>query len=155
MDHDVSILINNAGIYLNKPFAETSADEIQRVIDTNLVVPILLTRVIWPTFVNRGGGLIVNINSLAGVNGGKGETAYSASKAGLAGFSNSLQYDGPKNNIRILNVFLGAMQTDMTKTRKDWDKFINPFTVAETIADLCKDYSTLRITEVTIARRQY
>jgi short-subunit dehydrogenase len=152
--NDVDILINNAGVRFAKPFSELSEDEIRETIDTNLMAPILLTKALW-TALKKNKGLVVNINSLAGKTGGNGETAYCASKHGLAGFSSALQFDATKDGIRVIDVFVGAMQTNMTKERKDYEKLIYPKDVAETIYSLCKDYASMRITEININRRRY
>jgi NAD(P)-dependent dehydrogenase (short-subunit alcohol dehydrogenase family) len=151
----VGILINNAAIYTNKSFDQMEDGEIRRIIETDLTVPMLLTRAVWPSFKARGGGLVININSLAGLTGGNGETAYCAAKHGLAGFSKALQFDGTRDNVRIVNMYVGAMKTDMTANRPDWDKFIDPYEVAELIVWLCRDHKSLRITELTVVRRNY
>lgn len=151
----VGILINNAGVYLNKPIDEMLDYEIEDVVRINLLAPILLTKYVWKSFKDRGEGLVVNINSLAGSVGSAGETVYAATKHGLAGFSKALQFDGTRDNVRVVNVNFGAMQTDMTAGRPDRDKFISPFEAAELIVGLCKNYRTLRLTDITVARRIY
>ena len=151
----VGILVNNAGVYLNKPFDQMIEHEIEAVIRTNLIAPFLLTKAVWPSFKDLGGGMVVNINSLAGLFGGNGETVYAASKHGLTGFSKTLQFDGTRDNVRVLNLTVGAMRTDMSMNRPDWNKFIDPFELAELVVSLCKERKTLRITDITVARRVY
>lgn len=151
----VKVLINNAGIYRANNIGDMSVDELRAVHETNLIAPMLLTKAVWPTL-RETGGIVVNINSLAGKNGGRRELAYCASKYGLAGFSSSLQYDATSDNVRVLDVFLGAMDTDMMSGRtEESDKLIDTMEVARVIYDLCRDYPSMRITEVTIARRRY
>lgn len=154
-DRDVDILINNAGIYANKSFAATSKDDFREMIGVNLLAPILLTKAVWPIFQQKQSGLVININSIAGKVGSNGETAYCASKHGLRGFSNALQFDATKDGIRVINVNLGGMNTDMTKHRADAEKLISVSEVAHLIFNLCKDYESLRITETDINRRIY
>lgn len=149
------VLINNAAMYLNKKFADMTDCEIQEVMDTDLLYPMLLTRKIWALFKANGGGLIVNINSLAGKDGGKYESAYCAAKHGLAGFSKALQFDGTDDNIQVLNVYIGAMNTTMTTGRADKEKFIDSSEAASIISQLCKDRNSLRISEITLSRRNY
>lgn len=151
---DIDILINNAGIYCNKPFSEMSEDDFRETIKTNLLAPMFLTRALWPALKKKS-GLIININSHAGKSGTNGETAYCASKHGLRGFSSALQFDATKDGIRIIDVFLGAMKTDMTKGRENFDKLINPAEAAKAIFNLCENYQSLRITEIDISRRNY
>ena len=151
----IDILINNAGIYLNKPFLETSMDQFRQVIETNFMSAVSLSHAIFPIMKSKKSGLIININSLAGKTGSMGESAYCASKHALRGFSSSLQFDATKYGIRIIDVFLGAMQTDMTNSRKDRGKFISANDVADSIFDLCKNYKTMRITEIDYNRMIY
>lgn len=152
---DVDILINNAGIYMNKQFSDTSYHDFKQVIDINLMAPIFLTHKIFPIFQRKKSGLIININSVASKNGSDGETAYCTSKHGLSGFTKSLQFEVTKSNIRIIDVCLGAMKTDMSKGRKDSKKFIDVYDVADLIFKICKDYSSMRINELEINRRVY
>lgn len=151
----IDILINNAAIYLSKPFEDITEDEIKEVLDINLVSPIMLTKAIWPVFKNQRHGTVVNINSMAGQSGANGESIYCASKFGLRGFSEALQYDATKNGIKVINVNIGAMQTDMTEGRKDQDRFIQPQEAAKAILNACTNYDSLRITDINILRSQY
>ena len=152
---DLKILINNAGIYLKKPFADMSLDAFRTIMEVNLFAPVCLTRAIFPLFQRRGSGAIVNINSLAGKNGSDGESAYCASKHGLRGFTGSLQFDATKNGIRVIDIYLGAMNTGMVEGRKNPEKCIQPSEAAEFIFGVCKEYRSMRINEVELNRRLY
>ena len=151
----VDILINNAGVYLSRPFGEMIGEEIREVIETNLLAPIFLTRAIWHIFTKKKSGLVININSLASHSPKMGESAYAASKAGLNGFSNGLQFDGTPAGTLVLNVCLGAMKTEMMKDHPDYDYLIDPAEVAAVVFTLCQEYNSLRITSVDIRRRIY
>lgn len=151
----LDILINNAGVHLSKPFLDMTIEEIREVIEVNLIAPILLTKAVWPIFLRQNSGLVININSLAWLSGGPGESIYSASKAGLTGFGDTLQYDATRAGIRVLNLNIGAMQTDMGGTRDDNSKFIDPRDAARAILGFCEDYPTLRITTADLKRRVY
>lgn len=113
----IDVLINNAGIYLKKPFMETSMEEFRNVIETNFLSIVSVTKTLFPLFKTKKSGMIININSLAGKDGSESELAYCASKHALRGFSSSLQFDATRHGIRVLEVYLGAMETSMTKTR--------------------------------------
>lgn len=154
LKYGVDILINNAGMHTNMPFKKMDYNQIRRVLDVNLLSPILLTRALWLELV-KSKGMVINISSLAAMIGGNGESIYGASKAGLSGFSKSLQFDGTRDGVRVLDIRLGAMQTDMARDRKDFEKLINPCDAAATIVDLCTYRDSMRITELTIARRNY
>ena len=155
IDKGVSVLINNAGIYSSQRLVDMTEHEFRSVQETNLIAPVLLTKALWPVLKERH-GIVVNINSLAGLQGSPKELSYCTSKHGLAGFSKSLQFDATDDGVRVLNLYLGAMNTDMMAGRiGEPEKLIDPFEAAKVIYDLCRNYETLRITEATIVRRRY
>jgi short-subunit dehydrogenase len=86
----VDVLVNNAGIEELCFFAEQDPAVIPRIVETNLVAPMLLTRAVLPAMLARGSGHVVNIASLAGRTGMPFGSAYSGSKGGLAEWSLSL-----------------------------------------------------------------
>ena len=152
---DIDVFINNAAVYLRKPFNETSEDEIRNILDTNLITPIILTKKLFPIFERKKSGLILTINSFAGKNSGDGESIYCASKHGLKGFMGSLQFDANRSGVRVVDVYLGAMNTQMIKGRKDVEKCIDTSEAAKLIYNLCADYKSIRISEVDLLRRLY
>jgi len=152
---DVDILINNAGIYLKKPFPDMVFEEFRKIIEVNLLAPVHLINKIFPILITKKTSLIININSFAGKNSSDGESAYNASKHGLRGFSNSLQFDATTYGIRIIDVYLGSMNTGMVAGRKDPEKCISTNDAADIILGISKNYSSMRITEIDINRRIY
>jgi NAD(P)-dependent dehydrogenase (short-subunit alcohol dehydrogenase family) len=154
LEHKVSILINNAGVH-DRNMTGEEVDVLRRVIDVNMIAPALVTQAVWPALVESTCGMVVNINSLAGLEGSARELSYAASKHGLAGMAKCLQFDGTRDNVRILTVYLGAMKTDMSSHRQDYDRLIEPADAARLIVNLCENYTSLRVTEVTVARRNY
>ncbi len=154
-ERDLDILINNAGIYMNKTFADMKVSDIRDVIETNLMAPILMTHKIFPIFQKKKAGLIVSINSVAGKQGSAGETAYCASKYGLRGFTEALQFDAGRDNIRVVEIYPGAMNTDMAEGRKDLGNCINVDEMADLIFKTCEEYSSMRICAVEVKRRNY
>ena len=82
---DIDILINNAAIFTNKLLKEINADEIKRIVEVNLIAPILLTKSVYEFFREKGSGQIININSVAGKTFNMDESMYSATKHGLKG----------------------------------------------------------------------
>jgi len=152
---DIDTLINCAGIYAAGLFSDMSMVEIRQMIDINLMAPIELTKKIFPLFMKNKDGLIININSIAGKLPNGIEAAYCASKHGLRGFSNSLKFEASMNNIKIIDVYLGAMKTRITDNRPNQNKLIEPSEAAETIYNLTKDCRTLRIPEIEIVRSRY
>jgi short-subunit dehydrogenase len=154
-EKDVDIIINNAAIYKNNQLNETDIDDFHRIFEVNLLVPIKLIKAIWPIFQKKQSGLIININSVAGKRGSSGELAYCASKFGLRGFSESLKCEAKKHGIRIIDVYPGAMKTDMSIHRPDYDNLICPCEVAKTIYNFCENYKSMNISEIEITRRNY
>ena len=152
---NIDILINNAGIYLHKPVDEISSHEFKKIIDVNLVAPVLLTKNIYKLFKRRSSGLIININSIAGKHSSALESAYCASKHGLRGFMEAFKYEALKCNVLVIDIFLGAMNTDMTAERKEHDKFMKTEEVAEFLYQISRDYVSMRISEIDIFRRLY
>lgn len=150
----LDILVNNAGIISNKPFNELTEEEIRKLMEVNFFAPIELTRRLLPSFLERK-GLIVNINSVAGQLGCINKSVYCASKFALRGFFDSLKYEVTKQGVRILNVYLGAMQTDMSKDRTEYENLMKPDEVAKVIVRNCKLSDTLYIPELNIGRVKY
>ena len=151
----LDVLVNNVGVYLNCSFGEINPSDIHYVFKVNLLTPILLVRRLWSIFVEQKHGFILNISSLAASSGGPGESIYSAAKAGLVSFGDVLQFDAVKYGINVVTVNLGAMKTDMTKGRCDWDLLMNTDEVAKLLFKLCDDYRTLRVSSVDVKRRLY
>lgn len=151
----LDILINNAGVYLQGDFETLPHEKINYTIDVNLVAPIMLTRGLWPIFVKKQSGMVINISSLAVTSPGPGESVYAATKAGLTGFSDGLQFDATNNGIRVINLLLGSMQTGMTSGRPNQELMIETGEVSQVIRALCEEHCSLRITNLEIKRRNY
>lgn len=154
-EKNIDILINNAGIYYNSGFENISLNKYKEIMEVNFFSSVSLTKKILPIFVNKNSGLIVNINSLAGKQGASGESAYSASKHALKGFSDSLKYEVVKQGIKIMDFYIGAVATDITKKRKNGNLLIQPKDLAKYIVSACKDYPSLTISETNILRCKY
>lgn len=152
---DIDILINNAGVYKSGLVSEMMMIDILTMIDINLIAPIELTKAIYPLFERKKSGLIININSSAGKVPHSPEAVYCASKHGLRGFMNSFKFEAAQNNVKVLDVYLGGMKTDMTINRDFRNKLMDPVDVARVICDLSKDYESLRISEIDIVRSTY
>lgn len=87
---EVDVLVNNAGIEELSVYAEQDPETVARIVETNLLAPMLLTRALLPAMLARGRGHVVNIASLAGRTGMPFGSAYAGSKGGLAEWSISL-----------------------------------------------------------------
>lgn len=120
---EVDVLVNNAGVFLVRPLAETTEDDWDRVMDTNLKSAFLLTRALIPHFQKRRSGTILNVSSLAGKKPYEGQAVYCASKHGLIGLTKVLAVELQPHNVRVSAICPGGVATDLTRgvmERPDW-----------------------------------
>jgi short-subunit dehydrogenase len=114
-DGPIDVLVNNAGLGITDWLTEMPVTEIEQTLAVNLITPMLLVRAVVPGMLQRGGGHIVNVSSLAGTNVVPGLAAYSTTKAGLSHFTAALRAEYKGRPIRTTLVELGLVQTDMVK----------------------------------------
>lgn len=107
------MLINNAGLWIQEELDTNDYDRIQDVIGVNLLGTINVSKAVIPNMKENKDGLIININSQAGINHKAERAVYNASKWGVTGFSKSLQDEVAKYGIRVTDVLPGMMKTDM------------------------------------------
>jgi short-subunit dehydrogenase len=111
----VDILINNTGVEIYQSFTNYSLEDIQSVLTTNLLAAMELTRLLLPSMLERGNGHIVNISSLAGKKGVPYNSIYSASKAGLIMWTDSLRQELVGTGIKFSAICPGYIsETGMT-----------------------------------------
>lgn len=110
----ISALINNAGVNLDRLLAMTQPEEVHRVISVNLESSILLTRLVVRSMIQGSDASIINISSVIGHRGIKGTSVYAATKSALIGFTRSLARELGPRNIRVNAILPGYIQTDMT-----------------------------------------
>jgi 3-oxoacyl-[acyl-carrier protein] reductase len=106
----LQVLVNNAGVGLHAPVAETSDDDWDRIIGTNLTAVFRLTRASIPHLARRGGQVFM-ISSLAGTNPIAGMAAYCASKAALDHFSHCLMLEVRQQGIKVTVIAPGSVDT--------------------------------------------
>lgn len=110
----VDILINNAGITKDKLLMQMNEDDISDVIDVNLKGSMYVTKACLRNFVRKRHGRIVNISSVVGLMGNAGQVNYSASKAGIIGFTKSVAREYASKGITCNAIAPGFICTDMT-----------------------------------------
>lgn len=108
------ILVNNAGITRDNLLMRMNEDQWNEVIRVNLNSVFNLTKASLRTFLKNRGGSIINMSSVVGVNGNAGQANYSASKAGIIGFSKSTAKELGSRNIRCNVIAPGFIATEMT-----------------------------------------
>jgi len=110
----IDILVNNAGIGVFKPFAEMTVEEFDRMWGVNMRGVFMVTKAVLPHLRTAGGGDVVNIASLAGKNSFAGGTGYAATKWALRGWAGSLMLEERNNNIRVITVCPGSVDTSFS-----------------------------------------
>ena len=110
----IDILVNNAGLTRDQILLRMSESDWDTVLDANLKGAFLATRAVLKGMMKRKGGRIVNVGSIVGLTGNKGQANYAASKAGLIGLTKSVAKEYASRNILVNCVVPGFVETDMT-----------------------------------------
>ena len=149
----IDILVNNAGIKKDNLLMRMNKEDFDSVINTNLSSVFNLTKASIRTFLKQRSGSIINISSVVGVKGNAGQSNYSASKAGIIGFSKSIALELGSRNIRSNVIAPGFIETDMTDSLSEdvinsWKESIplkrggNPSDVANACVFFASDLSS-------------
>ena len=115
----VDVLVNNAGITRDMLLLRMTAEDWERVIRLNLTSVFNYTKVFSTLMMRQRSGSIINMSSIVGVNGNAGQANYSASKAGIIGFTKSVAKELGSRNIRSNAIAPGFIETAMTKQLSD------------------------------------
>ena len=146
----IDILVNNAGVAFNKKLIDTSEEEWDQTINTNLKGAFLFTKAILPYMIARKSGVILNVNSGAGKAGFSNLSSYCASKFGLLGLAESLALEVDTYNIRVMTIFLGQVATKMWQDfdysyyEKNKSRMLSPRDVAAKIVEMIFDAKTYK-----------
>jgi len=109
------ILVNNAGITKDGLSFRMKMEDWQKVLDVNLTAVFVTSQIVSNDMIHRKSGSIINMSSIVGIHGGAGQVNYSASKAGLIGYTKSLAKETGSRGVRVNAVAPGYIETDMTK----------------------------------------
>ncbi|WP_068672069.1 3-ketoacyl-ACP reductase [Oceanobacillus sp. Castelsardo] len=140
---NADILINNAGIGKFETLLEMDPEEWKRTIDVNLMGTYYVTRAVLPQLIEKNSGDIINISSTNGLGGAATASAYSASKFGLIGLTESLAQEVRRNNIRVTALTPSTVATELAenlnliKDNND-EKYMQPEDIAEFIVSQLK-----------------
>jgi len=121
IDKVPNVLINNAGITKDQLFLRMKSEDWDDVIETNLTSVFNMSKLFIKSMVKERSGSIINISSVAGLMGNAGQVNYSASKAGLGGFTRALAKEVAARNITVNCIAPGFIETDMTDHFQDKD----------------------------------
>ncbi len=149
----IDVLINNAGLWIQEELDTNDSVRINSVVDVNLLGTINCTKAVIPIMKQNKNGLLININSQAGINHKSERVVYNATKWGVTGFSKSLTDEVAKYGIRVSNVMPGMMKTDMfnkMNIQKNIDNGIDTKEVARLIQFIIDTPSNVMIPEVGI-----
>lgn len=133
----IDVLVNNAGVVIEKPLTKTTDKEYEFVLDTNLKGVFLCCKEVLPYMISQGSGSIINISSGAGKSGYAELSVYCASKFGVIGLTESLADEVRKYGIRVVSICPGSVATDMQKqfmTEAEYERRKNSMTQPEEVA---------------------
>ena len=149
----VDVLVNNAGVGAHGTVEQTTPEEWQRVLATNLTGPYLCSRAVLPSMRGNGGGAIIIISSGAGRTGYAGMAAYCASKFGLRGFAEALAAEVGEAGIKVSTIYPGTTVTDFgggPRPRRPGVKVLFPQDVAEAVLYLLRQSAHAWTQELTL-----
>jgi 3-oxoacyl-[acyl-carrier protein] reductase len=111
----IDLLVNNAGVIRDNPLTALEDEDVRAVLDTNVTGTFNATRAVTPHMVSRRRGKIINISSVSGEKGGRGQTNYAASKGAINAFTRSLAVELAPRGITVNAVAPGVIETEMSR----------------------------------------
>jgi len=115
----IDILVNNAGTIRDNPLSAFDDEDVSVVLDTNVTGVFNVTRAVVPYMIAQRAGRIVNIGSVSGEKGGRGQTNYAASKGAINAFTRALAVELAPRKINVNCVAPGVIETEMSKELRD------------------------------------
>ena len=122
-DKNIDVLINNAGEYIYSKVDNIKITDLERIIDVNLKAPIYLTKFALPYMKKQNWGRIINIGSISAVMGEAGACTYSATKAGLIGFTKATGLELAQFSITVNTINPGWVDTDLGENSIEESEF--------------------------------
>jgi len=148
----VDILINNAGWGKRAPVIRMKREDLDQTLRVNLRAPILLANQLVPAMIEKGGGAVINIGSVSGKSGEANGAAYSASKFGLVGFTQSLYEEVREHGVKVSVILPGFVDTPLIPPNRQLDrsKMIQADDVARAVLYVLTSPPTSCPVEITI-----
>jgi 3-oxoacyl-[acyl-carrier protein] reductase len=151
----VDIAVNNAGIFGGRRIAETTTNAFDEVLNVNLRGTFFCCRAAFKHMKAQGGGVIINISSVAGVQAWSGTGIYSASKHGVMALTKALADEGRSFNIKVSAICPGGVADELVDATPEEilrSEKISPFDIAETAVYLCTLGKYAVVQEVIVNR---
>jgi 3-oxoacyl-[acyl-carrier protein] reductase len=111
----IDLLVNNAGVIRDNPLAAMEDDDVRHVLETNVTGTFNMTRAVVPYMVSQRSGKIINISSVSGEKGGRGQTNYAASKGAINALTRALAVELAPRGITVNAVAPGVIETEMSR----------------------------------------
>jgi 3-oxoacyl-[acyl-carrier protein] reductase len=148
----VDILINNAGWGKRAPVARAKIEEWDQTLRVNLRAPMVLAHHLVPDMIAKGDGAVINIGSISGKTGEANGSAYSASKFGLIGFTQSLYEEVRDHGIKVAVILPGFVDTPLIPANRQLDrsKMIRAEDIAQTVHFVLASPPTCCPVEITV-----
>ncbi|MFO1323906.1 MAG: SDR family NAD(P)-dependent oxidoreductase [Burkholderiales bacterium] len=149
----IDVLVNNAGTIRDNPLAGFSDEDVRDVLDVNVTGVFNVTRAVAPFMIAKRSGRIVNLSSVSGEKGGRGQTNYAASKGAINAFTRALAVELAPRKIAVNAVAPGVIETEMSEAVRDlagddvkarilMRRFGQPQEVAYAVWFLASDYAS-------------
>ncbi len=115
----IDVLVNNAGVIRDNLLGFLSPEDVQTVLDTNVAGVFNATRAVVPHMISRRAGRIINVSSVSGEKGGRGQSNYAASKGAINAFTRAMAVELAPRRIRVNAVAPGVIETEMSQTVRE------------------------------------
>jgi 3-oxoacyl-[acyl-carrier protein] reductase len=152
----IDILVNNAGWGKTGPVVNSKIEDWDATLKVNLRAPMVLSRLVLPAMLEKKGGAIINIGSISAKAGQANTAAYSASKFGLLGFTQSLFEEVREYGVKVSVILPGFVDTPLIPQNKrvDRSKMIRPEDIAETVLFVLSSPPNSCPVEITVRPQQ-
>jgi short-subunit dehydrogenase len=152
----IDVLVNNAGLHVRGPLEHLDPADVARMVEVNLIAPLVLARLALPQLARSGGGAIVNVASLSGMAPLPGAATYSATKAGLRAFSRALAEELRGRGVTVSLVSPGPVDTgfimDQLEAVEDL-AFSQPISTADEVAAAVLEAAATGVAEISLPRQ--
>jgi len=115
----IDVLVNNAGVIRDNVLVGLEDDDVRTVLDVNVAGVFNVTRAIAPYMISKRSGRIVNLSSVSGIKGGRGQTNYAASKGAIDGLTRALAAELASRRITVNAVAPGVIETEMSEAVRE------------------------------------